>query len=158
MVNTWGSDTMIIIAFVDDNFGTMFNNRRQSQDVKVIERILNSDKNAQWIYMSPYTAKLFKGIPNLTKVIVDDEMLDYASDYDLCIIEGQDLSEYTDKIKGVILYKWNRTYPHDKTFDLDLSGYTLMHSEEFVGHSHEKITEELYLNTSLSGDISDEEK
>ena len=83
MVNTWGSDTMIIIAFVDDNFGTMFNNRRQSQDVKVIERILNSNKNAQWIYMSPYTAKLFKGIPNLTKVIVDDEMLDYASDYDL---------------------------------------------------------------------------
>lgn len=148
---------MIVLAFVDDNMGTMFNNRRQSRDMKVIERILNANKGQQWIYVSPYTAKLFKGIPNLQNVVVDEEMFKYASEYDICIVEGQDFSEYKDKVKGVILYKWNKVYPSDKKFDFDLTPFKLIHTEEFAGMSHEKVTEELYLREETKGDgVKDE--
>ena len=51
-----------------------------------------------------------------------------------------------DRIEEVIVYKWNRRYPTDTYFDLDLAalGFRLASSEEFAGYSHEKITKETY--------------
>ena len=49
-----------------------------------------------------------------------------------------------DRIEKVILFKWNRNYPADTFFSLDLSGYTLEKTEDFAGNSHEKITKEIY--------------
>ncbi len=51
---------------------------------------------------------------------------------------------YEDRIEKVILFKWNRNYPADTFFSLDLSGYTLEKTEDFAGNSHEKITKEIY--------------
>ncbi|MFR4122966.1 MAG: hypothetical protein ACLT0W_12285 [Clostridium sp.] len=44
----------------------------------------------------------------------------------------------------MILYKWNRVYPADQYFAMDLSGWKLVETVEFPGSSHEKITEERY--------------
>lgn len=138
---------MIILAFVDDNMGTMFNHRRQTRDKKVIERILNLEVDK--VYVSNYTAKLFNNLPHTEKIIVDDDMLDNASDDAICIVEGQDLTAYKDRINGIILYKWNKVYPSDIRLGIDLSVFTLVHTCDFEGYSHEKITEEFYVISEL---------
>ena len=50
----------------------------------------------------------------------------------------------TGQVDSVILYKWNRVYPADQYFAMDLSGWKLVETVEFPGSSHEKITEERY--------------
>ena len=48
------------------------------------------------------------------------------------------------EIEKVILYHWNRDYPADTYFDLDLTDWKITRTEEFPGFSHDKITEEVY--------------
>ena len=45
------------------------------------------------------------------------------------------------------LWMNHRTYPADQHFDIDLSGgnWKICESVEFTGHSHERITIEVYL-------------
>ena len=50
----------------------------------------------------------------------------------------------TANIESVVLYKWNRVYPADQYFTMDLSDWKLVETAEFAGSSHEKITEESY--------------
>ena len=40
--------------------------------------------------------------------------------------------------KGIILYNWNRRYPADVKWDVDLAaeGFTQISKTDFVGHSH----------------------
>ena len=50
-------------------------------------------------------------------------------------------------IEKIILYRWNRKYPADFRFDINLedSEWKLAETREFTGSSHEKITEEVYV-------------
>ena len=56
----------------------------------------------------------------------------------------EDGGRHKEKIEKVILFHWNRDYPADTYFTLDISGWTLEESEEIAGYSHEKITKEIY--------------
>ena len=47
-------------------------------------------------------------------------------------------------MEGVILYRWNRTYPADLRLTLSLEGWSLERREIFAGSSHEKIIKEVY--------------
>ncbi len=52
-----------------------------------------------------------------------------------------------DSIKELVKdKKWNRTYPSDLYFDINVQNeqWELIESEEFQGSSHEKITKEIY--------------
>ena len=60
-------------------------------------------------------------------------------------MENTAVGPYNKWIESVILYKWNRRYPSDTKFDLDLNGWTLISTTDFPGSSHEKITEEVYI-------------
>ena len=51
------------------------------------------------------------------------------------------IEKYIDEI---ILYKWNRVYPTDFYFDINLSTWNLTQVTEFKGNSHERITKEVY--------------
>ena len=55
-----------------------------------------------------------------------------------------------DKINTLIIYKWNRIYPADLHFDINVNdvSWELIDSEEFNGSSHEKITREIYRRTT----------
>lgn len=49
---------MIAIVTIDDNNGMMFNKRRQSKDIRLIERILDiAGTNRIWV--SEYSSQLF---------------------------------------------------------------------------------------------------
>lgn len=135
---------MIIITCVDEAMGMMFNHRRQSQDRVVRARILQTARGRS-LWMSPYSAKQFSE-DDATQVHVDDHFLLNAGDDDYCFIEDCDINLHLPSVKKIILYRWNRRYPADQTFPVDFSmgGWTLAHTEDFAGFSHEKITEELY--------------
>ena len=51
---------------------------------------------------------------------------------------------YLPKIDTFILFRWNRDYPADFFFKVDLSQWNLISTEDFEGTSHEKITMEVY--------------
>lgn len=131
---------MKICVCLDKKNGMMFFGKRQSQDAVQREQFLSLvGDNKLW--MSTYSAKLFGDLPN---VIVDDNYSAKAGLDDYCFIEDQ--SFHISKCSMVIVYKWNRQYQADKSFTVDLKaeGFKKISTQDFVGSSHDKITEEIY--------------
>lgn len=133
---------MIIMLCVDDKNGMLFNRRRQSKDRILCQHIL-ALVGAGRLWMSPYSKKQFTDA-GLTEIIVDEAYLEKAGTGDYCFVEDKDVASYEDRIEKIILFRWNRIYPADTFFTLDISGYTLEKTEDFAGNSHEKITKEIY--------------
>lgn len=136
---------MRMMVCVDKRLGMMFNGRRQSIDrVVVADMVKEAVAAGSVIWMSAYSAGLFEeGDP----VRVQEDFLKMARNDEYCFVEDADISEVLIQvIKQVIVYRWNRAYPFDKEFSVDLNGpkWTLVRSEELVGHSHSVITKEVY--------------
>lgn len=133
---------MKIALCIDDDNGMIFNKRRQSRDGELIKDLILLAGERKIIIM-PFSEILFQEYEDI--ITVSDDILKDAGDEDICFIENIDPSAFEDKINGIILYHWNRRYPSDMKFTLDLSGYTLREQTEFAGSSHEKITREEYV-------------
>lgn len=131
---------MKIVVCLDDNNGLLFNNRRQSSDKEVIKDIIQTAKGK--LFINTFSKKLFMDFPC---VIVDDLFLYNARQEDYCFVENLSIKNYEDRINEIIIYYWNRSYPADMFFDIDLSQFTLVLFNEFVGNAHEKITKEVYI-------------
>lgn len=132
---------MNLIVCLDDKNGMMFNKRRQSQDRKLRERILALTEGSK-LWMSSYTAKQFTEGGNF---IIDNDFMVNADSQDYCFVEDKEIS-FTNCDK-IIVFKWNRHYPADKFFSIDLkaNGYKKISQSDFEGYSHKKITEEIYV-------------
>lgn len=164
---------MIPIVCLSDDNGMAFNHRRQSRDEKLIAYLMDRTKD-QTLRMSPYSAELFekyRPIPEenvsffnrvsdensstsnpVSKVeqsagydlIVEENYLENAGPFDYCFVEKEALKPYQDQIPKLILCRWNRKYPGDLKFDLDLSAYQMTSTEDIQGKSHDKITIEVW--------------
>ena len=132
---------MILIVCVDDAGGLGFNRRRQSQDRALRARMLE-----KWgrLWMNAYSAGQFAKEDPVT---ADEDFLEKAGPGDACFAEGPAAAEALDRAEKLVLYRWNRKYPADCHFPLDLEarGWRLEETAEFAGSSHEKITEEVYV-------------
>ena len=126
---------MILITCIDNRKGIMFNKRRVSKDTLLIERLKGITKGNK-IYVSEYSKPLFDGFDNLVLSIEN------LTNNDFYFLEDED---YNGNIDKIIIYKWNRDYPADKYFDIDLSSYVLISTQDFQGSSHDLITEEIYI-------------
>lgn len=134
---------MILIACVDDKGGILFNHRRQSQD-RILRDRVKAMTAASTLYMSPYTARQFGGdLPE--NAVVSDNFLDEAGDGDYCFVEDADPAPYEDRAEKIVLYRWNRDYPRDTLFPIDMDMWNRESSQEFEGSSHDDITEEVYV-------------
>lgn len=157
---------MRIIVCVDNRMGVCFNGRRVSRDRVVSGDILEMTRgNVLW--MAPGADKLFTEVlkakeeecqePGSWKKIqdtgrledekkwkIDRNFLEKAEEKDFCFVEGENLAGYEGKITEIVLYKWNRDYPADLFFKVDLSKWRPEERKEFSGYSHEKITREIY--------------
>ena len=129
---------MKIIICLDNRNGMSFNNKRLSRDRKIIEDIVKncSDK----ILMNHYSQSLF--LKYLDKIKVNDNYLNEKGIY--YFIETDNLKDYENKVEEIIIYKWNRDYPADLYFTINLSNFNLIDVKQFPGYSHEKITKEIY--------------
>lgn len=135
---------MIIIACVDERNGMMFNHRRQSRDSAVCGDIL-WECSGKKLYMSAYSGKLFGDVPE-NAIRISEDFLKEAGEEDACFVEDIPISGFEDEIRTVILYQWNRRYPADRYFPLELTdgSWELQRTEELKGSSHEKITKQVY--------------
>ncbi len=131
---------MKLIVAVDDRNGMMFNNRRQSRDRGLCEKIL-SITGGEKLWVNSYTVGLFEGYMNSRNVIVDDDFLSKAGREDFCFAEN--VLPAADEVDSVIIFRWNRKYPGDFFFEFDMTHWNLTKTEEFAGSSH-YITMEVY--------------
>ena len=134
-----GVDILNIIVCVDKDNGMLFNNRRLSKDKILCEKILEITSSSK-LLMNEYTKSLFENSEN---IIVDNNFLQNANLGDFCFIENIDINEY-NQIEQVYIFNWNRKYPADRFFNLNLSNFKKIKTENFAGNSHEKITLEIY--------------
>lgn len=135
---------MKLIFCVDDNNGMLLFGKRQSRDGALINKLIELADGAD-IWMNEYSAKLFGG---REKVHVDNDYIKKAHENDFCFIEN---GGYTlDGANEIYICRWNRSYPADKFFDIDLhsGGFELLSSEDIVGTSHDKITIEKYVRVA----------
>ncbi len=135
---------MIVIVCVDERNGMMFNHRRQSRDSLVCRDIFGECAGKK-LYMSVYSGKLFEEMDGV-QIEISEDFLKQAGKEDVCFVEDMEMSGFEDQIQEVIVYKWNRRYPADRYFSVDLSdgAWELIRTEEFEGSSHERITKEVY--------------
>lgn len=133
---------MIVAVCLDEKNGMMFNRRRQSQD-RVLRENLASDFES--LSMNTYSGKMFEK-DGFSHVKIADNFLEEAEPGECCFVENTDIRPYLDKIEGFLVYQWNRTYPSDTFFPIDLTGgeWLLEKTEEFAGSSHEKISKYFY--------------
>lgn len=135
---------MIVCVAVDNKNGLMFNHRRQSQD-----RVLRSDIlevcRGQKLWIHTYSQSLFDENEQ-KELIVDDAFLEKAESEDYCYVETNGLREYEGKISKIILYRWNRDYPADVYFEVNLQNgnWEMISTSEFKGSSHDAITKEVW--------------
>lgn len=136
--------TMNVFVCVDDNMGTMFNHRRQSQD-RMLRSHLIRETSGSKLWMSQYTADQFS-LEDQALLMVAGNCLDRAQIGEYCFCEGESLLRHEARIESLILFKWNRVYPADTFLDIPLDdhGWKLVESYDFSGFSHDKITKETY--------------
>ena len=135
---------MNIIICLDEDNGMMFNKRRQSQD-RILRADLKEFIKDKDLYMNNYSYKLYKDIDN-GNIKVSENFLEQCTENDFCLVEDKLLNNYINKINNIIIYKWNRIYPSDLYFDINLTSnsWELLETKEFEGSSHEKITRIIY--------------
>lgn len=133
---------MIVFLCTDKKNGMSFHQRRQSLD-RVVRADILTMAAGKPIWMTPYSSRQFtepEAVPR-----VSEAPLREAEEGALCFVEFPPLAPSLERIEKLVLYRWDRVYPADQWLDLDLdSAFRLVSSCDFSGHSHEKITKEVY--------------
>ena len=128
---------MTIYLCLDDKNGMLFNGRRQTRDGVVLADICSMAGGA--VAIDPFSERLMKR-NSIPYVLAGQEAADHY------FVEDRCPTEQLVHASAVVLYRWNRHYPADTFFDLDLTalGFSLREVTEFPGSSHELITKEVY--------------
>lgn len=134
---------MTVIVCLDTKGGMTFNNRRQSRDTRVTEDVKRICDGKR-LLISPFSEKMLATSGIETTVLEDP--LGEAKAGDTVFVENLPVAPYIDRTERIIVYNWNRSYPADRHFDVNMGacGFKLQSTREFVGSSHEKITREDY--------------
>lgn len=136
------SDFVDIIVCLSNKKGMLFNNRRQSRDSKVFEDISSYLQGE--LMIDKFSEKLIS-TTNLPYKIFENPVTECNAD-SILFIENRSVKEILSQLDRVIVYWWNRDYPSDFGFDIDLNqeGFNSVSVVEFEGSSHEKITKEIF--------------
>ncbi len=132
---------MTLIFCVDDNFGLMFNKRRQSRDSVVLEDIKNRFEDEK-ICISSYSEKLFSE-SGIDYIVCDS----FDNQDGICFVEAQYNPDLLAMADEIILYNWNRLYPADVHLDYQiiLDYFKLAEALTFKGSSHTEIERDIYI-------------
>lgn len=123
----------------------MFNGRRQSKDRELRRHIMEL-LGEERLIMDGYSAGQFED-EYRDRITVTEDILNTAGENDVCFIEDKRPEKFERRADKIVLYRWNRKYPADMYFDIELTGrgWRLYESADFAGSSHEKITREVYV-------------
>lgn len=131
-------DFMTSIITLDTNNGLLFNKRRLSQD-KVVTADIISQASGTNLYVTPYSYKLFpEGTPctplNNPYTLADKQAVIFAEDINPV--------KYIDIIDTFVVYLWNKEYPSDVRFNVNLQelGFRVTNRVDFSSNTHPNIT------------------
>lgn len=124
---------MKVFICLDDKNGMMFNKRRQSKDRVVIEKV-KEIVGEKPLYVSEYTHGLFE----------EATICKNFENFDGYAFIEDPIHIIANEIEVLYIFKWNRHYPSDRKFNLNMKDFDLESVENFVGYSHENITLEIY--------------
>lgn len=146
-----GECTLKLICCIDNHGGMMFNHRRQSQDREVRRDIL-SYVGSGVLWMNAYSFKQFCSEHSDTQyyqIHVAENFISKAGPDDYCFVENAIYLINELDLSEIVLYHWNRDYPSDVSFDLNLCNWHIIHSKDFCGFSHEKITRKVFKKNEI---------
>ena len=129
---------MTVYLCVDEDMGVAFNGRRQSRDSAVISKIWEMSEGR--VTCSAYSARLFEKYGD---VDTEAELEKTAADAHW-FSELDGLAGRENEIDKLVIFRWNRKYPHDVTLGLSLKKLKLTDTFEFRGTSHDNITCEVW--------------
>lgn len=131
---------MKIAICVDKSNGILFGGKRLSQDGILRNKLIELVGDGK-LCMNEYSAKQFD---NDDRLQVCEDFLLSAGQNSICFVENVEIP--MDKVSELYLFNWNRDYPADTYFKVDLNEYQFkrIKKEDFVGSSHKKITLEVY--------------
>ena len=132
---------LIIIVCMDEKNGMIFNGRRQSQDQEVIKKMLEYAKGKP-LWINDYSAQLFRE-DQQKQIKITENFFDLDED-DICFIENIRLDRCHEKVKKVIVFRWERVYTADVYFNFKLDNFCLASTEILKGSSHKEILIETY--------------
>lgn len=133
---------MKLIVCLDDKNGMLFNHRRQSADNALYQRIAAMTKG-DVLWVNKYSAPLFVNMDG--DICVHECFLGKMGQKDWCFVENIELTPYISHMDEIVIFRWNRVYPADMRFPMQLlDSWNLVESKSFSGHSHDKITREVY--------------
>ena len=111
---------MILVAVVDDRMGLCFHGRRQSQDKRLREKILTLFAG-KTLWMNGYSAKQFAKDAGADAICVaEEDFLTQAGKGEICFVENISAASAAERVEQVYLFHWNRAYPGDLFFDLQV--------------------------------------
>lgn len=135
---------MIAIVCLDDRGGMGFNGRRQSRDARLRQKVLELTAGSR-LWMAPCSAEQF-GPEGAGRICVSAAFLEEAGSGDYVFVEDRALAPFAERLEQLVVFRWNRVYPADRYFDLDLTRGPWQKTEavDFPGKSHRRTTMEVY--------------
>ena len=136
---------MNVIVCIDNHLGMMFNNRRQSKDEVVVEKI-KEIVGSKKLYANEFSSKLFADFCTTVQDSLLFSMLNTVGEEEsYCFVENIDIAPYFNTIGSLYIFKWNRDYPYDFSLkDSYRDTFHLVSREDFKGKSHDNITLEVW--------------
>lgn len=134
---------MTLYFCLDDRKGMLFNHRRQSRDKAVMEDIRAGLEGA--LLIDPISRKIVE-TAEIPYFYAPDEITEPIPGAHF-FVENRVPGDWVALASKVVCYRWNRRYPADLFFDIDLTslGFAIAEIVEFPGKSHEIITREVYV-------------
>lgn len=132
---------MNLICAVSNQMGITFNHRRVSRDKTIYADIAGSlaGKN---LYMDIYSEALFVDMKDQINIIASPDYLRHAKQDEYAFFEVGEIDP--EKVKMIVLYRFNRDYPSDFNLELDFTTFEMVSRTEFTGSSHDTITKEIW--------------
>lgn len=130
---------MKVIVCVENNYGISLFGKRLSFDRIVFEKIKKITKHSK-LYSKKESNRILCE-HDVSHEIIDD--FNNVSLEDFIFLEFESLP--MDKIEEIYIFHWNRKYPSNLKFNVDLTNYNLIEREEFKGYSHELVRMEKYV-------------
>lgn len=138
---------MILIVCIDEKNGMIFNNRRQSRDRILTNHIIEMTKD-KTLWITEFSKDIFDVADN-KHIMIDNYFYEKADKEDFCFVEDIDVNTLIDKVDKIIIYNWNRCYPADLYFNIPLNNWLVDSEKEFIGSSHKRITEKIYVRRNM---------
>ena len=132
---------MNVIICLDDNNGMLFNNRRQSRDKAVLSDAFKCLQGER-LHITPFSEGLMADYSDSVAVCDDASSIENGQ---WLFCESIDLTQLSDKIEKLVVYRWNRVYPADLRCELDFSLFSLVDEVELEGNSHPVITKQAFV-------------